>query len=450
MAGIFKAYDIRGTVPDPLNPELAHKIGRALGEWLKQGEVLVSHDMRTHSPALSAALIQGLREAGRDVLFIGLGSTPMNYWANQHYGVGASVSVTASHNAGQYNGFKISLEQAKPVGYDTGIGEIESLVNGWTDAMPAPRPLGALRTVEGALDLYMAAMDQHLAPLTRPLRIAVDCANGMGGHFIAKFFERHPELTAVPLFWELDGTFPNHEADPLKPENMEPVCHAVTAHGCDLGAAFDGDADRCMFSDEQGQSIPSDLFTALLAEDMLKANPGATILYDLRSSKVVPETVRALGGTPVRGRVGHAFMKRLMRETGALFGGELSGHYYFAQCASTDSGLMALITCINRLQHNTAPLSAQVAPLRKYFPTGEINFRVGDIQKVLSAIQATYTARGGTADHLDGLTIDLGDWWFNLRASNTEPLLRLNLEAATARKRDTELAAIKALIEKGG
>ncbi len=450
MAGIFKAYDIRGTVPDPLNPALAHRIGRALGEWLKSGEILVSHDMRTHSPEMAEALMLGIRESGCNVLFIGLGATPMNYWANQHYGVDASVSVTASHNAGHYNGFKISLAQARPVGYDTGIGEIEAMVNQWADAMPAPRPLGTLRTVDDALVLYMDAMDAHLAPITRPLKIAVDCANGMGGHFIRQFFDRHPELTAVPLFWELDGTFPNHEADPLKPENMVPVCRATREHGCDLGAAFDGDADRCMFSDEAGTAIPSDLFTALMAEDILQANPGATILYDLRSSKIVPETVRALGGTAVRGRVGHAFMKALMREKGALFGGELSGHYYFKECANTDSGLMALITCINRLQHNTAPLSEQVAPLRKYHQTGEINFRVGDIKKVQTAIERTYSQRGGKTDHLDGLTVTFDDWWFNLRASNTEPLLRLNLEAATEAQRDAELAAIKELITQEG
>jgi len=451
MAGIFKAYDIRGIVPDPLNPALAHQIGRALGEWLKKGEVLVSHDMRTHSPEMSDELIRGIREAGLNVLFIGLGATPMNYWANQHYGVDASVSVTASHNGGEYNGFKISLSQARPVSYDTGIGEIEATINGWNaTAMPAPKPLGNLRSVDDALDLYMASMDQYLAPITRPLKIAVDCANGMGGHFIEKFFDRHPNLTAVPLFWELDGSFPNHEADPLKPENMIPVQNATTEHNCDLGASFDGDADRCMFADEQGQSIPSDLFTALMAEDILQKHPGGTILYDLRSSKVVKETVEALGGKAVRGRVGHVFMKQLMREESARFGGELSGHYYFTECANTDSGIMALITCINRLQHNTAPLSTQVAPLRKYHPTGEINFRVGDIKKVQTAIEDTYTARGGKTDHLDGLSVVFDDWWFNLRASNTEPLLRLNLEADTAVLRDKELAAIQALIESEG
>jgi len=451
MAGIFKAYDIRGTVPDPLNPELAHRIGRALGEWLKKGEVLVSHDMRTHSPDMADALIRGLREAGRDVLFIGLASTPMNYWANQHYKADASVSVTASHNAGHYNGFKISLEQAKPVGYDTGIGEIEAMIDGWAEGgMPEPRPLGGLRREEDSLDLYMDAMDTHLVPLTRPLKIAVDCANGMGGHFIKMFFDRHPELTAVPLFWDLDGNFPNHEADPLKPENMVPVEDAVKAHGCDLGASFDGDADRCMFADEKGTSIPSDLFTALMAEDILKAHPGATILYDLRSSKVVAETVERLGGTAVRGRVGHAFMKALMRERGALFGGELSGHYYFAECANTDSGLMALITCINRLQHNGAPVSEQVAPLRKYHPSGEVNFRVGDIQSVLGEIEKRFSAKGGATDHLDGLTVTFSDWWFNLRGSNTEPLLRLNLEAETADGKTARFEEVAATIRELG
>jgi phosphomannomutase len=450
MAGIFKAYDIRGTVPDPLNPALARRIGRALGEWLSEGEVLVSHDMRTHSPELSDALIEGLLDAGRDVCFIGLAATPMNYWANVHYGVGASVSVTASHNAGQYNGFKISRSGARPVGYDTGIGEIEALVERWgRDGEPAPRARGTLRRVEGALDAYMDAMDAHLGPLTRPLKIAVDCANGMGGHFIGKLFERHPELTAVPLFWELDGTFPNHEADPLKDENLAPTCAAVTAEGCDLGASLDGDADRCMFVDEQGARIPSDLLTALLAEDILHKHPGSAILYDLRSSKVVPETIEALGGVAVRGRVGHAFMKALMRQREARFGGELSGHYYFAEAANTDSGLLALITVINRLQADTRPLSAQVAPLRRYHTTGEVNFRVADTPSVLAALEARYTAQGGRADHLDGLTVSFGDWWFNVRPSNTEPLLRLNLEADTRELMDARMAEVSEAIRKG-
>ncbi|MDH4228189.1 MAG: phosphomannomutase/phosphoglucomutase [Nitrospirota bacterium] len=451
MAGIFKAYDIRGTVPDPLNPELAHLIGRALGEWLKSGMVLVTHDMRTHSPELSDALILGLREAGRDVLHAGLGSTPMNYWANVHYRADASVSVTASHNAGHYNGFKVSLSEARPVGFDTGIGEIEKQVHAWQrDGPPTPRPLGKLSRQEGALDAYMDAMDAFLSPITRPLKIAVDCANGMGGHFIRKFFDRHPELTAVPLYWDLDGTFPNHEADPLKAENMADVQAATKKHACDVGAAFDGDADRCMFTDEQGTIIPSDLLIGLLAEEVLKNHPGCPILHDLRSSRAVPERIRELGGEPIRGRVGHAFMKALMRERGAKFGGELSGHYYFADLANTDSGLMALIRVINRLQANAAPLSAQMAPLRRYFATGEINYRVPEVGPVLAEIERRYAATGTKPDKLDGLTVECGDWWFNLRASNTEPLLRLNLEAGTATDRDVRLKEVSGLIHELG
>jgi len=452
MAGIFKAYDIRGIVPEQIDPARAGRIGRAIGEWLGGGEVLVSHDMRTHSPALAEALMEGIRDAGCDVCFIGLAATPMNYWANVNYGVAGSVSVTASHNPGQYNGFKISRKGAVPVGYDTGIAEIERLVTAWEAGSGPPAPAaarGKSRRVEGALDAYMDAMDTHLVPLRRPLKIAVDCANAMGGHFIGGLFDRHPELTPVPLFWDLDGTFPNHEADPLKAENLLSVSAAVREQGCDLGAALDGDADRCMFVDEAGKSIASDLLTALLAENVLHRHPGATILYDLRSSRIVPETVRALGGTPVRGRVGHAFMKALMREKGAQFGGELSGHYYFAECANTDSGLMALITVINRLQEDTRPLSAQVAPLRKYHTTGEVNFRVQDVDTVLAALEARYRTEG-EADHLDGLTVTCADWWFNVRPSNTEPLLRLNLEADTKALVDRHLAEIRATIEAGG
>ena len=448
MAGIFKAYDIRGLVPEPLDATLAHRIGRAFGELLGSGTVLVSHDMRPHSPDLTDALILGLREAGRDVILVGLGATPMNYWANLHYKVDASVSVTASHNGKEYNGFKFSRAEARPVGYDNGIGEMEGMIDQWIESgdLP-PRELGSLQVENDTLDAYMDAMDAYLHPLTRPLKIAVDCANGMGGHFMHRLFERHPELTAVPLYWELDGTFPNHEADPLKPENLIPVSEAVAKHGCDFGASFDGDADRCMFVDEAGRAVSSDLFTALISEDVLAEHPGATILYDLRSSKVVAETVETLGGTAVRGRVGHAFMKQLMRDKGARFGGELSGHYYFAECGNTDSGLMALIRMINRMQATEQPLSQQVAPLRRYHSTGEINFRVRDAQAVQTAIENHFTVQGASTDHLDGLTITFDDWWFNLRSSNTEPLLRLNLEADSGLLRDARLAEVRALIE---
>lgn len=453
MAGIFKAYDIRGTVPDQLNPGIAHLIGRAMGEWLGQGEVLVSHDMRTHSPELSEAVIKGLTEAGCDVRFIGLASTPMNYWANAYFGVDASVSVTASHNAGQYNGFKISREQARPVGYDTGIGQIEEMVERWQKegTPPAAGKKGAVRNEEGALHDYLDAMDQHLVAITRPITIAVDCANGMGGHFIRAFFDRHPELHAVPLFWELDGTFPNHEADPLKPKNLVPVQKAVRTHNCDFGAAFDGDADRCMFVDEKGEAVPSDLMIGVLAEDVLKNHAGAPILYDIRSSRAVSERIGELGGEPVRGKVGHAFMKALMREKGALFGGELSGHYYFAECSNTDSGLMALISVINRMEREGGKLSEHVAPLRRYHATGEINYTVGSqdrIAAILDAIESEYTGQGGKPDRLDGLTIDFEDWWFSLRASNTEPLLRLNLEANTPELRDQKRDEVAGAIQR--
>jgi phosphomannomutase len=452
MAGIFKAYDIRGLVPEQINPERARRIGRAIGQWLGGGEVLVSQDMRTHSPDLAEALMEGIRDSGCDVCSIGLAATPMNYWANVNYGMAGSVSVTASHNPGEYNGFKISRKGAVPVGYDTGIAEIERLVTGWEAGSGPPPPVkarGQTRRIEGALDAYMDDMVGHLVPIRRPLKIAVDCANAMGGHFIGGLFERRPELTPVPLFWDLDGTFPNHEADPLKAENIAPVADAVRRERCDFGAALDGDADRCMFVDESGKAIASDLLTALLAENVLHRHPGATILYDLRSSKIVPETVRALGGTAVRGRVGHAFMKALMREKGAQFGGELSGHYYFAECSNTDSGLMALITVINRLQEDTRPLSAQVEPLRRYHATGEVNFRVRDTGAVLSAVEAFYAKAGGETDHLDGLTVTFADWWFNVRPSNTEPLLRLNLEADTRPVMETRLAEVKATIEAG-
>lgn len=464
MAGIFKAYDIRGIVGDMLTPTIAYRIGRGLAAEIfdapsqaldaqdadNRSPVVVSRDMRSHSPELAAQLCRGLSEGGCQVLDIGLAATPVNYWANNHFGARGSVMVTASHNGPQYNGFKISGVGATPVDYASGLDRVEAYVQNNPNPLPLA-DIGSVRSMPSVLDSYLSWMNGFVQPAQRRLKIAIDTGNGMGGWFLPAFFASHAHYEIVPLFWELDGTFPNHEADPLKAENLRDVQRAVREHGCDLGVAFDGDADRCMFIDDQGQSISSDLITALIAQEFLQQKAGAPILYDLRSSRVVPESIAEHGGRPIRGRVGHSFMKRLLKETGAPFGGELSGHYYFADCFHTDSGLRALIAIMNRLQSTDGAMSHQamsqiVAPLRKYFATGELNFHVTDVQQTLEEVQKYFEARGARVDWLDGLTVEMGNWWFNLRPSNTEPLLRLNLEAPTANQRDTHLKDVQALI----
>jgi len=469
MAAPFKTYDIRGLVPDELNPERARLIGLALATelfaasepppststWSNEDAptqnsnlIVVSRDMRVHSPQMSEALIQGLRQGGCDVLDIGLAATPMNYWANVHYEALGSVQVTASHNGARYNGFKVSAHNAVPVDYETGLNRVEARVRAWEqNAAPTPSiEPDTVRQETSALDKYLEWMDGFLTQDGTSLRIGVDAGNGMGGFFLPAWFARRDWLELKPLFFELDGSFPNHEADPLKAENLLDVQALVRREHCDFGTAFDGDADRCMFVDELGQAISSDLITALIAGQVLEQAPGSAILYDLRSSRAVPEWIREHGGRPVRERVGHTFMKRTLREQNARFGGELSGHYYFQDCFNTDSGLMALIQIVNILQKAACPLSQLIAPLRRYSATGEINFRVPDAQATMRHIEAEYAAQGAQIDHLDGLTVEFESWWFSLRSSNTEPLLRLNLEAGSPSERELKLAQVRQVI----
>lgn len=454
MAGIFKTYDIRGIVGDYLTPRLAYLIGRGLAARVFQAgqSVALTRDMRTHSPELFAELARGLNDGGVSTLEIGLAPTPMNYWAINEYATDGGVQVTASHNGPAYNGFKVSGARAVPFDYNSALRHVESYVN---DALASgdPAPVahrGVGRHIEDALDGYLDWMATFADFGERRLRIGVDAGNGMGGFFLPDFFARFPQFELVPLYFDLDGTFPNHEADPLKAENLADIERLVRERNLDLGVAFDGDADRCMFTDERGVSVSSDLITAFIATSYLKDTPGP-ILYDLRSSQAVPQWIEEHGGTPVRGRVGHTFMKRLLKEKGARFGGELSGHYYFADCFHTDSGLMALIQILNVLTRTDAAFSSHIAPLRRYAATGEINFRVQDAGATMKAVESHFAAMGATTDWLDGLTVELGSiktggWWFNLRSSNTEPLLRLNLEAATGAERDAHLAEVQHLI----
>ncbi len=464
MAAPFKAYDIRGLVPEELSPGRARLIGLALAHELfgaaqlpssasaaSSRLIVVSRDMREHSPELSAALIQGLCQGGCDVLDIGLAATPMNYWANVHFNARGSVQVTASHNGARYNGFKVSGPSAVPLDYSTGLDRVEKRVLGWEQAH-TPRPSassaepGTVRVEAEVLSKYLSWMDAFLTRDGSPLRVGVDAGNGMGGFFLPGWFGGRGWLELKPLFFELDGRFPNHEADPLKAENLRDVQALVTRERCDFGAAFDGDADRCMFVDENGAAISSDLITALIAAQVLEETPGCAILYDLRSSRAVPEWISEHGGRPIRERVGHTFMKRTLRESGARFGGELSGHYYFQDCFNTDSGLMALVQIVNILQQKRQPLSQLVAPLRRYAATGEINFRVPDAPAAMREIARVYEQQGARLDDLDGLSVDFEDWWFSLRSSNTEPLLRLNLEAPSAPERDRRLGQVRAII----
>ena len=453
MSGIFKAYDIRGIVTGddaPLTPQRAYLIGRGLAErvFAQMGPIAITHDMRTHSPTLYGELSRGLSEGGCSVIEVGLAATPMNYWAINHYGAQGGVQVTASHNGPDYNGFKVSGRGAAPFDYVSGLNMVEDYVLSMEKVeMPAPvEHLGEVTRAENVLRDYLDWMGKYVSPGTKNLNVGIDAGNGMAGLFLPEFFAQNPNWKLTPLFFELDGNFPNHEADPLKAENLVDVQKLVRENGLDIGIAYDGDADRCMFVDENGDSISSDLITALIAAEIIGEQPGAAILYDLRSSHVVPEWIKEHGGVPYRGRVGHSFMKRLMKDKGAMFGGELSGHYYFAACFNTDSGLMAMIKVLNLLSNSDKKLSEHIAPLRRYAATGEVNYRVGNVDEVLAKVKKHFGEAGAKFDDLDGLTVQSEGWWFNLRSSNTEPLLRLNLEAGSGEERDARLAEVQEIL----
>ena len=450
MAGIFKAYDIRGTYPDQIDESIAFRVGFHFRELLEPADlergpkVVVTHDMRSHSTPLQAALIQGLRASGVAVIDAGLADTPQNYFAVGHLGVSGGIQVTASHNPAAYNGLKMSRRDAIPVSADTGIRELEQLVEASTvTAATAPEP-PAGATVEH-VDLFAAytehilAHQQHREPR---LKVAADAANGMATIYRPILEALNVEL--VPLYFELDGTFPNHEANPLKPENLVDLQAATLENGCDLGVAFDGDADRAMIVDETGRIVTADLITALLAPVHLDANPGAAIVYDLRSSRATREAIEDAGGQAVRERVGHSFMKATMRRLDAPFGGELAGHFYFRSNYTADSSALTLIQVLDLLRLRGGPLSTHIAPLRRYHATGEINFVVDDTDGMIAHIQERFA--DGEIDFLDGITVQYDEWWFNVRPSNTEPLLRLVLEASTKPLMDEKKALLLSIL----
>jgi phosphomannomutase len=434
MAGIFKAYDVRGIYPTQIDEAMARDIGRAFPAVLDAEDrahggdrVVVSRDMRPSSTPLAEALIEGLTGAGLDVVDVGLATTPANYFAIGHLRAAGGVQVTASHNPAEYNGLKFSKHEARPVSGDHGIPLLEAVVT------HRDFPTAGRRGQRSSADVAAAYRDHVLGFLdrpadARPLKVVVDAANGMAVVDQAIWEALGVEL--VPLYFELDGSFPNHEANPLKLENLRDLQARVLATGADLGVACDGDFDRAAFVDEHGQPIGSDLATALIAGELLAHDPGQHVLYDLRSSRAVAEYVRERGGIPVRERVGHSFMKATLRAKRGLFGGELAGHYYFRDNYHADCAIAAVIEILNVLWHSGRSLSQLVAPLRRYAKSPETNFEVDDKAGKIRELEAAYA--DGRIDWLDGITVEYDDWWFNVRASNTEPLLRLVCEARTA------------------
>jgi len=445
MAGVFKAYDVRGLYPSELDERLAYAIGfhfRGIleAEDLARGPtVVVSHDMRDSSPRLAAALGDGLRTAGLGVVQIGLATTPMNYFATGSLGASGGIQVTASHNPSGYNGFKLSRRDAIPVSADTGIGVLERLVSTAPVPEPAPRAPVSQRDITAA---YREHVLKFLRLREPRLKVAVDVANGMATLYRGLLEELNLDL--VPLFFGLDGSFPNHEANPLKAENLRDVQRAVRDRGCVLGVAFDGDADRAIFVDESGRPVGADLITALLAGPMLERHPGAAIVYDIRSSWATREAIAAAGGRPVRERVGHSFMKATMRRLDSPFGGELAGHFYYRDNFFADSSLITVIEVLNAVRRTALPLGSLLEPYRRYRGTGEVNFHVDDKEGMIRRLALEFA--DGQTDYLDGITVEYPDWWFNVRPSNTEPLLRLVLEARTAERLDEARRRLLAIL----
>ncbi|NLB65397.1 MAG: phosphomannomutase/phosphoglucomutase [Lentisphaerae bacterium] len=439
MAGIFKAYDIRGIYGETLTDDMAYNIGRAIFTLLGCKKVVIGRDMRPHSQPLFDALARGLTLYGAEVIDIGLCSTPMSYFANRLLGADASIMITASHNPGPWNGFKICRANATPISGATGILDLERIVEESDYAPPA--------TARGQIVSHDIVPDyvghfRAFADIRHPLKVVVDYANAMG-IVEAKVFEDLFEIT--PLFDTLDGTFPNHEANPLDPTTLVDAQKAVKAGQYDFAACFDGDADRVGFLDEKGEIIPMDMITALIARTLLRDNPGANIFYDLRSSWAVKEAILEAGGVPNQSRVGHAFIKAQMREKNALFAGELSGHYYFRENSYAESSALAVLYIANIVSQSDQPLSEIVAPFQRYYASGEINSTVRDAPFLLGKLRRRYA----DADilELDGLSFEYPTWWFNVRSSNTEPLVRLNLEAKTLdemeQRRDEILTLIR-------
>lgn len=437
---IFKAYDVRGVVPDDLDADTVRRIGAAFATWSGASAILLGRDCRLSSPELAAAIAEGATSQGVDVVDLGLASTDLLYFASGSQNL-PGIMLTASHNPKQYNGLKFCLPGAKPVGEETGLREIRAIVQ--AGEVPVAANPGRIEPRE-----LLGAYVEHVLSFVdvgamRPLKVVADTANGMGGLVVPPVMARLP-VTLHQLFADLDGTFPNHPADPIDPENQRDLKAAVLEHGADVGLAFDGDADRVFLIDEKAQDVSGSLLTALVAEAMLAKEPGAKIVHNLICSWTVPEVIREHGGIPIRTRVGHSFIKQVMADTGAIFGGEHSGHYYFRDNYRADSGLIAAVVAMQQLSRANVPLSELLAPLKRYSDSGEINSRVEDQAAKIEEIAAVL--RDGRQDRLDGLTVEFQDWWCNIRPSNTEPLLRLNVEARTPELLAEKTAEVLALI----
>ena len=451
LATIVKAYDIRGVVPDELDEEIARAIGGAVVDVLDvldgRGSVVVGHDMRPSSKPLVQAFADGVMARGANVVHIGLASTDQLYFASGWLDLPGAM-FTASHNPAQYNGIKLCRAGAAPVGQDTGLGRIRELAEAGAFDAAGTRGSEDHRDVLADYAEYLRGLVDLSA--VRPLTVVVDAANGMAGHTVPSVLDV-PGLRVIPLYFELDGSFPNHEANPIEPENLRDLQAAVVEHGADIGLAFDGDADRCFVVDERGETVAPSTLTALIAVRELQRAPGSSIVHNLITSRAVPEIVREHGGTPIRTRVGHSFVKQTMAETNAIFGGEHSGHFYFRDFWRADSGMLAALHALAALgeEPERTTLSSLLTSYQRYAASGEINTRVADQAATMAAVETAFAGRPGlTLDHLDGLTVEHADWWFNLRPSNTEPLIRLNAEAndrpTMERMRDEVLGLVNA------
>jgi phosphomannomutase len=423
---IFSAYDIRGIYGETLTNDIAYRIGRAAAEYLKVPEIAVGRDMRLSSPELAAALMVGFTDQGVNAIDLGLTTTDELYFAVGKFNYPAGVMVTASHNPGNYNGLKFCRAQAAPVSLETGLAEIRDIVS--HGSFPEPASKGRVIVRDVTDDFVQHALSFIDVSKIRPLKIVIDAGNGMAGMLMPRVFAHLP-CELIPMYFELDGNFPNHPASPIEPENMAALRQKVREVGADMGAAFDGDADRMFPVDEHGNIVDGSRVAEAVSNSLLHKFPGSTILYNLIVSKSVPELITRLGGKAIRTRVGHSYIKAEMRKTNAIFGAEHSGHFYFRDNWSADSGLIAFLIMLELVSVENKPLSEILAPLDKGIRSGEINSIVNDVQGKLKALEEHFGKDAQSVDHLDGITIDYGDWWFNVRPSNTEPLLRLNVEA---------------------
>jgi phosphomannomutase len=441
---VFKAYDVRGLYPSELDEDGAYRIGRAYVEHFEPRTLAVGRDMRLSSPAMASAAVEGALDAGADVVDIGLVGTEMLYYAVTELSLEGGICVTASHNPSDYTGMKIVRRGALPVGGDSGLTEIRARALAGFGGVERRGELREEDVLAGFVEKVLSFVDPNAI---RPLRIVVDAANGMAGVMLPPVLERLPQLDVVACHFEPDGTFPNHEPNPLLPENREFIVTRTREERADLGVAYDGDADRCFFVDDTGEFVPGDFVTALLAEAVLEREPGARVIYDVRASRAVPETIELHGGVPLVNRVGHAFIKHRMRKEEAAFAGEVSAHYYFRDFSQADSGVVPFLLMLELLSRRDAHLSDILAPLReRFFLTGEINTPVDDVPLKLQELKERYAAAGGRISHLDGLSVDFDDWHFNVRPSNTEPLLRLNLEALSKETMEERREEVLALI----